>query len=105
MTLNARLFLTAFERSLAAATSLDECRKIIEDACRELGFNSLKISLAGEVSEFKTSESLAGDQYELVVPLTESDYVYLTRLISSARSILRSWPRLPTLFTVTCPRV
>ena len=77
--LNARLFLKGFERTLAAATTVDECRKAVENACRELGFSCLKMSLAGQVFELQIAETRLEDQYQLLVPLAGSDYIYLTR--------------------------
>src|ERR1019366_8798012 len=77
--LNARLFMKNFERELAIAVSWDECRKAVEDACRELGFSHIEMSLAGEVSQVHISEGDKDNQYRISVPLTGSDYIDLTR--------------------------
>jgi UDP-GlcNAc:undecaprenyl-phosphate/decaprenyl-phosphate GlcNAc-1-phosphate transferase len=77
--LNARLFMKRFERTLEAAVTVEQCRKAIEDACRELGFSCLKMSLAGHVSELQILDSSPENQYQLLIPLAGSDYIYLTR--------------------------
>jgi UDP-GlcNAc:undecaprenyl-phosphate GlcNAc-1-phosphate transferase len=77
--LNARLFMKRFERTLESAVTVEQCRNAIEDACRELGFSRLKMSLAGQVSELRISDSSPEDQYQLLIPLAGADYVYLTR--------------------------
>ena len=77
--LNARLFMKRFERTLEAAASVEECQQAIQDACHELGFSRLKMSLAGQVSEMRISDSSPDNQYQMLIPLTGSDYVFLTR--------------------------
>lgn len=77
--LNARLFLTHFEESLSRAHTIEDCRKAVEAACRELGFSHLRMSLGGEVTELEIADGSQEDQYQLLVPLAGSDYIYLTR--------------------------
>ncbi len=77
--LNGRLFMKGFERSLAAAQNLDQCRTVVEEACRELGFSSLRLCLNGRVSEIEMSPARPGDRYELFIPLAGGDSVFLTR--------------------------
>ena len=77
--LNARLFLRDFELAIVAATSIEDCRKAIEDAGRELGFSHIRLRLGGEVSELVCSETVEEGQYQMLVPLAGSDYVHLTR--------------------------
>ena len=37
------------------------------------------MSLAGQISELQISDSSPENQYQLLIPLTGSDYIYLTR--------------------------
>lgn len=77
--LNARLFLRNFEQALTAANTIEQCRRAIEDACRELGFSQLKMRLAGQVYECHLAAGDPDTQYEVFVPLVASDYIDLKR--------------------------
>lgn len=77
--LNARLILDGFRTSMRIAGDIPTQRKLVEDACRELGFSRVTMTLEGVFSEHRISEASEQGQYEIVVPLAGSDHVTLTR--------------------------
>jgi UDP-GlcNAc:undecaprenyl-phosphate GlcNAc-1-phosphate transferase len=77
--LNARLLIEKFDRALGQTRTIEDCRNIVESACRELGYSGVKISLSGDFSECWISERRDRDQYQLVIPISGRDYVCLTR--------------------------
>ena len=76
--LNAHLFLKAFESSLRGGTDIASRRQVVEEACGDLGFSRVRMSLRGVLSDTLLSEARE-DQYELLIPLGASDYINLTR--------------------------
>ena len=76
--LNAHLFLKAFESSLRGGTDIAGRRQVVEEACGELGFSRVRMSLRGVLSDTRLTEARE-DQYELLIPLGASDYINLTR--------------------------
>ena len=76
--LNARLFLQAFESSLTATAVVPDRRRAVEEACRELGFSRVRLSLSGLFSDTRLAEP-RDDEYELLIPLGGADYINLTR--------------------------
>lgn len=78
----AQLELQKFRAALAAATTPAACWSVIRDACGKFGFESIRMSLAGELFEH-TSGSPEAKGWTLRVPLANGDYVNLVRPFAS----------------------
>lgn len=77
--LNARLFLDGFRRLIAATKNVQERRKVVEEACRELGFTRVTMCLEDHFFDVQLSEDNGQGQYQIIVPLSGADYIHLTR--------------------------
>jgi hypothetical protein len=75
--LSSRILLQHYESTLNSASTPQECWNVIENASRELGFQRVSLSLAGEGYEYR-AESNMEDCWELHVPLSEADYIDLS---------------------------
>jgi UDP-GlcNAc:undecaprenyl-phosphate GlcNAc-1-phosphate transferase len=74
--LNARLFVTGFQRKVAAATTAEEYWEIIRDAGREFECAQVRMALRGEISEERRHEAKALQQCcTLRIPLPGDGYV------------------------------
>jgi UDP-GlcNAc:undecaprenyl-phosphate GlcNAc-1-phosphate transferase len=97
---HANLFLKTFEQTLRNARTIPEWRRIVENACRELGFNRVEIGIGGQISEVVLPCGTQGE-YCLSIPLTGPDFINLTRdffcpvhptILSSFIDLLRTYP-------------
>jgi hypothetical protein len=71
--------LEELERSLANAGDLEQCWETIQAGCRGFGFYGGKLSARGRVFEAGTLPAGVSQQWQLRVPLAETEYVNLYR--------------------------
>lgn len=69
--------LQQFERSLAAAQSLDHCWQAIQAGCGDFGFSGIRLHIRGRVFERKPEDGLP--YYQVRIPLGDTQYVNLYR--------------------------
>jgi UDP-GlcNAc:undecaprenyl-phosphate GlcNAc-1-phosphate transferase len=80
----ARLALSAFERSIRKARSLDECCLAVADVYQTFGFAGVRIVADGTVFEI-WPPSIAGPKYWIMrLPLSRNDYMELARPAGSS---------------------
>ncbi len=77
--LNARIFLDGFRRSVTAAKDIQERKKVVEEACRELGFTRVTLCLEDHFFDVPLADESGQGHYQIVVPLSGKDYIHLTR--------------------------
>ena len=82
-TVSAQLDLRKFRAALAAAATPANCWEIIRDACGKFGFQQARLSLGGQIFEDSPSET-DSPGWTMRVPLTNRDYVVLSRPFTSA---------------------
>jgi UDP-GlcNAc:undecaprenyl-phosphate/decaprenyl-phosphate GlcNAc-1-phosphate transferase len=81
--LGAQLILRALEQDLAKARTAEECWNTVWQAAQGLEFTAARASLAGVVYSNQCAESGHAPTWSIRIPLTESDYLNLTRPIDS----------------------
>jgi len=73
-----RLLLNAYERRLREADNPEECWHVVCQACGEFGFTNVTLRLGG--CHFHEQTTMNGNRsWKLHLPLSESDYISLTR--------------------------
>ena len=77
--LNAQISINNFESTLARATTADECWSVLKKAYKDFGFYQIEMQLAGHKYVDEVSQSYASPAWRLEIPLSEDDYVRLTR--------------------------
>lgn len=82
-TVSAQLDLRKFRAALAAAATPADCWEIIRDACGKFGFQQARLSLGGQIFEDSPNE-MDSPGWTMRVPLTNLDYVVLSRPFTSA---------------------
>ena len=75
--LNAHLALDRLDRSLAAATKLEECVSALEEASSSFGFHRVELVLAGRRYGKELARTNGHGAWELLVPLAGDDFVRL----------------------------
>jgi UDP-GlcNAc:undecaprenyl-phosphate GlcNAc-1-phosphate transferase len=81
-TVSAQLDLRKFRATLAAATTPAECWEVIREACAKFGFQSARLSLAGEIFEYSSPDPEVPG-WTLRVPLSGGGYANLSRPFAS----------------------
>jgi len=76
--LQAQLYMTNFEKKLAAATTGDDCWQAIRDAGKDYGFKQVRMHLRGQLYEAELGETKPEKCWTMRIPLSDSDYVNLT---------------------------
>jgi UDP-GlcNAc:undecaprenyl-phosphate GlcNAc-1-phosphate transferase len=81
---NTQLLLENLSDALAGAKTADEWWQALEQGCREFGFQGACLEMAGRV--FGSPEALpeAPATWSMCIPLTDSDFIYLSRCFNSA---------------------
>ena len=71
--------LEEFERCLANAGDIEQCWEIIQAGCREFGFSGGRLRAQGRVFETAALPSDLNGQWQLRVPMAETQYLNLYR--------------------------
>jgi hypothetical protein len=77
--LNSTISLRNFESSLSLASTPDECWAILKGNYKDFGFHRVDMRLAGRNYIEQPNDPPAGRSWRVEIPLSESDYVHLTR--------------------------
>jgi UDP-GlcNAc:undecaprenyl-phosphate GlcNAc-1-phosphate transferase len=77
--LNARISIHNFELTLARASTADECWSVLKKAYQDFGFCQIEMQLAGQKYVDEIAQSDASRAWRVEIPLSEDDYVRLTR--------------------------
>jgi UDP-GlcNAc:undecaprenyl-phosphate GlcNAc-1-phosphate transferase len=77
--LGAQIHLKNLESSLAAAATPNDCWVAICEACRYLGFHSVRIQLLGEVYQAQLAPGEGAASWTMRIPLSGQDYVNCAR--------------------------
>jgi UDP-GlcNAc:undecaprenyl-phosphate/decaprenyl-phosphate GlcNAc-1-phosphate transferase len=77
--LNAELQLSTFRDDLAAATTPDQCWKILQHTYSEFGFNEIRFKLGSRLYTHTTNGHHVANTWTVRIRLSESDYVNLSR--------------------------
>jgi len=77
--LNAQIALAKLERELARAWSIESCWAAIEEVCRSFGFAHAELHYGGRVFGRSADRPAARDSWHVYVPLSDRDYVLLSR--------------------------
>jgi|HigsolmetaAR201D_1030396.scaffolds.fasta_scaffold11899_2 UDP-N-acetylmuramyl pentapeptide phosphotransferase/UDP-N-acetylglucosamine-1-phosphate transferase len=80
--LNAQLALSAFQESLEAAPTPEQCWETLKSYAGEFGFSEICLRLAGNHYSDLTNEERP-DGWHIQVPLTDEDYLILVRSFES----------------------
>src|SRR5262249_4065429 len=75
-TVDVQFRLQEFERSLTAASTLDQCWEVIQGGCRDFGFAGVRLNLLGRVME-AGQRPQAGTQCQIRITFPDSQYVNL----------------------------
>jgi len=81
--LGAQLILRNLEQNLAKARTSEECWLTVWEAAQELGFTAARASLAGAVYSGQCAGPDETPSWTICIPLTETDYLNLTRPVDS----------------------
>jgi len=79
---DAQMHLRDFRKALSAATTPVSCWEAIRVAAERCGFQQVRLSLAGEVFEYSSTQA-AEPSWSVRVPLTNGDYANLVRPFTS----------------------
>ncbi len=77
--LSAQISVHNFESTLALATTPDECWSVLTKAYKDFGFYQIEMQLAGHKYVDEVTQSDASRAWRVELPLSEDDYVHLTR--------------------------
>jgi UDP-GlcNAc:undecaprenyl-phosphate GlcNAc-1-phosphate transferase len=80
--IKAQLALEAVEESLAAAKTADETWAAIQTGCVAVGFQAIRMQLAGR--QFRCSNERTQETWVMRIPITESDWINISRTSSSS---------------------
>ena len=83
-TVSAQVELRKFRAALTAAATPSACWEAIRDACAKFGFQHARLCLGGEVYEYPVEDAEVSG-WTIRVPLSNADYVVLSRPFASAR--------------------
>jgi UDP-GlcNAc:undecaprenyl-phosphate GlcNAc-1-phosphate transferase len=81
-TLNSQISLQIYEEQLISAPTPDRCWEVISSACRDAGFHRVQMTLAGRSFEWQDGISPL-NTWDISIPISDSDYVRLTRSFGS----------------------
>jgi len=76
--LGSQILLQQYESSLRVASTPQQCWKVIEGACRELGFQKVQLSFRGQTFEYEADGKME-NCWRMHVPLSEVDSIDLSR--------------------------
>jgi UDP-GlcNAc:undecaprenyl-phosphate/decaprenyl-phosphate GlcNAc-1-phosphate transferase len=76
--LSAQISLQHFEQLLQSASTPQECWTVIESACREFGFQHVRLVYAGYEFEFR-DKTITSGAWDIQVPLSDGDAMHLVR--------------------------
>jgi UDP-GlcNAc:undecaprenyl-phosphate GlcNAc-1-phosphate transferase len=82
-TLHGQLILHSFEDALQKAETVDDFAAAVREACRQLGFASVRLSLFDTLYQDQISESDPDHCWQLRVPLNGTRYINFTREFNS----------------------
>jgi len=77
--LNAQLRLRTLEETLSGAATIEECWRVICDASRDFGFNRVVLRLGEAFYEERWDGAKLGTDWTVRIPLSESEYLNLSR--------------------------
>jgi len=86
--LGAHVKLHAFERSLGAAASVEECWEALENGARSLGYSGIVARLNGLRFDSRTARANAASQWQMRLNLPERDYVNITQWEAGGEPVL-----------------
>jgi len=78
-TLNAELQLSAFRDDLAAASTPEQCWKVLQCTYSEFGFNDIRFKVADRLYTHTTNSHHDGNVWTVRIRLSENDYINLSR--------------------------
>ncbi len=108
--LSAQIALVNLERAVARAGTIESCWAAVEEGCRSLGFAHAELHYGGRVYGRKPGERPARASWHVYVPLSDRDYVLLSRgpasavrpgVVSPLADLLRA--ELPHKLAALCP--
>ena len=73
--LNARVFVTTFERNLTAAKTPEDYWKVVREVSREFGFGEVRMCLTGKSSRIGAEGQTLDDSCTIRIPLSSHGYV------------------------------
>jgi UDP-GlcNAc:undecaprenyl-phosphate GlcNAc-1-phosphate transferase len=81
--LSSEILLQQYEHNLRSAATPQQCWTVIESACRELGFQKVRLMVRGQKFEYEVDRTTE-QCWEMHVPLSETDYIDLSRPFGEA---------------------
>lgn len=102
--LSAQIALQSQQALLSQAETPEQCWTVLRDGAQEFGFCQARMTLAGRVYQFEAAADTPG-AWKASVPLSETDYLELTRPVGDSRNSAITTPYVEMLARTLVPKL